>query len=332
LILQRFGAQARIEACRWPVPVERRCNGAYRFFSSIVAVHPRRGCYAWATATFSKLSRPTLHDRDSGRIAASWNTGFLFAYPLVAFSPQGRLSGQRFHWQSLGARIRRSVCDTPVTCAPSSKRKAVLGLKSCVPSVSWREVLPQNRAAIYVADPRKRYPTKLLAQARAPGVDLLIRAVRNRKKPRRAANCGRKRRTGRSTATGRQSLAVAARPVSAPARTAEGRTALGQKVALAPPRSPRPRPWPPIRMRVCLGEAQPSAHGRGLEPFGVDAADQSAGGPRAARTAWQVVEYYRQRWQIETILSCAQNKAAKWRALQLQNPAPGWRPAGGGLP
>jgi hypothetical protein len=167
--------------------------------------------------------------------------GFLL-HPLVAFSPQGVCLGT-LHWQSwardpaLGLRQTRHL--RPI----EQKESRCWGEELRALNV-WREILPQTEL-LYIAD-RESDIYELLAQERAPGVDLLIRAVRNRK-----TTAGSKLWSEAAhwplTAAGRQSLAVAARP-GRPARTAEVELRWGEVELAAPKRSDRC--LPPVRLRV----------------------------------------------------------------------------------
>jgi hypothetical protein len=321
LILARLSAQPE-RSVPLACPGGAEMHGAYRFFQHQVVTPARvlSGHQAATLARMAPLGR-VLCVGDStflnypgqrattglGPHSSESEHGFLL-HPLVAFSPEGICLGT-LQWQSwardpaLGQRQTRHL-------RPIEQKESRCWGKELRALDAWREVLPQTEL-LYLAD-RESDIYELLAQERTPGVDLLIRAVRDRK-----TTAGSKLWTEAAnwplTDAGRQSLAVAARPGRA-ARTADVELRWGE-VELAPP-ARSDRHLPAVRLRV-VWVREPSAPA-GAEPLEwmlltslplADAAD-----------AWQIVEYYRQRWQIERFFHVLK-QGCKVEALQLQTRA-----------
>lgn len=321
LILQRFGAQPE-RSVPLACPGGAEMHGAYRFFQH-QAVTPARvlsGHQAATRARMAPLAR-VLCVGDStflnypgqrsttglGPHSSDLEQGFLL-HPLVAFSPQGACLGT-LHWQSwardpaLGLRQTRKL-------RPIEQKESRCWGEELRALNAWREVLPQTEL-LYIAD-RESDIYELLAQERAPGVDLLIRAVRNRKTT-AGSKLWAEAANWPLTAAGRQSLGVAARP-GRPARTAEVELRWGEVELAAPQRSDRRLPV--VRLRVVwVSEASAPA---GMEPLewmlltSLPVAE--------ATSAWQIVEYYRQRWQIERFFYVLK-QGCQVEALQLQTRA-----------
>lgn len=321
LILERFGAQPE-RSVPLACPGGAEMHGAYRFFQH-QAVSPARVLSGHQAATLTRMAplARVLCVGDStflnypgqrctmglGPHSSDLEHGFLM-HPLVAFSPQGVCLGT-LHWQSwardpaLGQRKTRHL-------RPIEQKESRCWGEELRALDAWREVLPQTEL-LYVAD-RESDIYELLAQERAPGVDLLIRAVRNRK-----TTAGGKLWSEAANwplaASGRQTLAVAARPAH-PARTAEVELRWGEVELAAPKRADRC--LPPVRLRV-VWVSEPSAPA-GTEPLewmlltSLPVAEVAS--------AWQVVEYYRQRWQIERFFYVLK-QGCQVEALQLQTRA-----------
>lgn len=165
-----------------------------------------------------------------------------------------------------------------------------------------------NTELVYIAD-RESDIYELLAQERAAGVDLLIRAVRNRKTT-TGERLWEKAALWPLHDGGCRSLEVGARP-KRPARVAEVQLRWGT-VELAAPRRPD-RNLPDVCLRV-VWVSEPDAPA-GAEPLewmlltSLPIEDINA--------AWQIVGYYRQRWQIERF-SHVLKQGCRVEALQLQ--------------
>ena len=216
LILGRFSA-SRSGACRWPAPAGRSCTGPTGFSS--IRRSRRRACSAATLGRMAPLARGlcvgdrTFLNYPGQRATAGLGPhtseaehGFLL-HPLVACTPEGVCLGT-LHWQSwardpaLGRRQTRLL-------RPIEQKASRCWGEEWRPLDLWREALPQTEL-LYLAD-RESDIYELLAQSRAPGVDLLIRAVRNRKT---TAGCRLWTEAANwpLRAAGRQTLAVAARP------------------------------------------------------------------------------------------------------------------------
>jgi transposase len=321
LILARFGAQPE-RSVPLACPGGAEMHGAYRFFQhqSVTPARVLGGHQAATLARMAPLAR-VLCVGDStflnyagqratvglGPHTGDLEYGFLL-HPLVAFSPAGLCLGT-LHWQSwardpaLGKRRTRHL-------RPIEQKESRCWGDELRTLDLWREALPRTEL-LYIAD-RESDIYELLAQTRAPGVDLLIRAVRNRKTTDGSRLWAEAASWPLSTA-GRQSLAVAARP-GRPARTAEVELRWGE-VELTPPARPDRR-LPPVRLRVVW--VREAAAPPGAEPLEWMLLT-SLSVPDAA-AAWQIVEHYRQRWQIERFFHVLK-QGCRVEALQLQTRA-----------
>jgi len=321
LILGRFGTQPE-RSVPLACPGDAEMHGAYRFFRH-QAVTPERvlgGHQAATLARMAPLAR-VLCVGDStflnypgqrattglGPHSSDLEHGFLL-HPLVAFSPEGICLGT-LHWQSwarhpaLGQRQTRQL--RPIEHKES--RCWGHGLRVLD---RWREALPRTEL-LYIAD-RESDIYELLAQARSPGVDLLIRAVRNRKTT-EGSKLWATAASWPLTAAGRQTLEVAARP-GRPARSAQVELRWGE-VELTPPARPD-RHLPTVRLRV-VWVREPSAPD-GAEPL--EWMLLTSLPVNEAAIAWQIVGYYRQRWQIERFFYVLK-QGCRVEALQLQTRA-----------
>jgi hypothetical protein len=321
LILARLSAHPE-RSVPLACPGDAEMHGAYRFFQH-EAVTPTRvlsGHQAATLARMAPLSRVLCVGDTTflnypgqrattglGPHSSDCEYGFLL-HPLVAFSPEGVCLGT-LNWQSWARDpafgLRQTRSQRPI----EQKESQCWGheLHALNP---WREALPKTEL-LYIAD-RESDIYELLAQARTPGVDLLIRAVRNRK-----TATGSKLWTEAAswllTPAGRQTLAVAARP-GRPARTAEVELRFGE-VELAPP-TRTDRQLPIVRLRVVwVREPAPPAGAEPLEWMlltSLPVLDAAA--------AWQIVGYYRQRWQIERFFYVLK-QGCRVEDLQLQTRA-----------
>lgn len=104
--------------------------------------------------------------------------GFLL-HPLVGFSTEGICLGT-LNWQSWARHPAQGLRQTR-HLRPIEQKESQCWGNELRTLDRWREALPKTEL-LYIAD-RESDIYELLAQARAPGVDLLIRAVRNARPP-----------------------------------------------------------------------------------------------------------------------------------------------------
>ena len=190
LILGRLSAQPE-RSVPLACPNAAEMHGAYRFFQN-EAVTPARVLGGHQTATLTRMAplRRVLCVGDTtflnypgqrattglGPHSSDCEYGFLL-HPLVAFSPEGVCLGT-LHWQSWARDpafgLRQTRRHRPIEQKESQCWGHELRLLD-----TWRQALPHTEL-LYLAD-RESDIYELLAQPRAPGVELLIRAVRDRK-------------------------------------------------------------------------------------------------------------------------------------------------------
>lgn len=297
-------------------------HGAYRFFqhqavtaqrvlgghqaSTVerMAALPRVLCVADSTFLNYPGQRATT---GLGPHSSDLEHGFVL-HPLVAFCPKGTCLGT-LNWQSwardaaLGQRKTRHI-------RPIEQKESRCWGQELRTLDTWRQSLPGTEL-VYIAD-RESDIYELLAQERAAGVELLIRAVRNRK-----TTTGEKlwEQAARWPLHegGCQTLAVSARP-NRPARFAQVQLRWGE-VELAAPARPD-RILPAVRLRV-IWVSEPAA------PDGTEALEWMLLTSLCIKDvceAWQIVGYYRQRWQIERFFHVLK-QGCRVETLQLQTRA-----------
>jgi len=321
LILERFSQQPEGSiplAC----PGGAEMHGAYRFFNNETVCAQRvLGGHQAATLVRMASHQRVLCVGDStflnypgqrattglGPHTSDCEHGFLL-HPLVAFCTEGTCLGT-LNWQSwardaaLGQRKTRHQ-------RPIEQKESRCWGQELRRLDAWRQALPGTEL-VYVAD-RESDIYELLAQQRAPGVELLIRAVRNRK-----TTTGEK--IWEQAAQwplhdgGRRTLAVSARP-NRPARLAEVELRWGEVELVAPARPDRV--LPAVRLRV-IWVSEPAA------PDGAQALEWMLLTSLCIEDisqAWQIVEYYRQRWQIERFFYVLK-QGCRVQTLQLQSRA-----------
>lgn len=321
LILARLSAHPE-RSVPLACPGAAEMHGAYRFFQheAVTAARVLGGHQAATLARMAPLSR-VLCVGDStflnypgqrattglGPHSSDREHGFLL-HPLVAFSPEGLCLGT-LNWQSWARDPAFGLRATRPARPIEQKESRCWGNELRALS-TWREALPKTEL-LYIAD-RESDIYELLAQARPPGVDLLIRAVRDRKTT-ADSKLWAEAASWPLAGAGLQSLAVAARPGRA-ARTAEVELRLGE-VELAPP-ARTDRQLPIVRLRVVwVREPAPPAGTEPLEWMLLTSLPVST-----EAEAWQIVGYYRQRWQIERFFYVLK-QGCRVEDLQLQTRA-----------
>lgn len=321
LVLARLSAQPE-RSVPMACPGGAEMHGAYRFFQH-QAVTPSRVLGGHQAATLVRMAplERVLCVGDStflnypgqratlglGPHTSDLEHGFLL-HPLVAFSPEGVCLGT-LNWQSwvrdpaLGQRKTRHL--RPI----EEKESRCWGAELRVLDL-WRAALPQTQL-LYMAD-RESDIYELLAQTRAPGVDLLIRAVRDRKTT-TGSHLWAEAAHWPLRDGGRALLEVAARP-ACPARTAKVELRFGE-VELYPPNRPDRR-LPSVRLRVVwVRETTAPAGAEPLEWMLLTSLPVND-----VESAWKIVGYYRQRWQIERFFHVLK-QGCKVETLQLQTRA-----------
>lgn len=321
LILARFNAHPQ-HSVPLACPGGAEMHGAYRFFQhqAVTPVRILGGHQASTLARMAALPRVLCVGDTTflnypgqrattglGPHSSDCEHGFLL-HPLVAFSPEGVCLGT-LHWQSwardpaFGRRQTRRQ-------RPIEQKESQCWGRELRALDTWREALPQTEL-LYLAD-RESDIYELLAQERAAGVDLLIRAVRNRKTT-AGSKLWAEAASWPLSDGGEQALAVAARP-GRPARAAQVELRFGEVQLAAPVRSDRQ--LPPVRLRVVwVREPAPPGGTQPLEWMLLT----SLPVPDAA-SAWQIVGYYRQRWQIERFFHVLK-QGCRVEELQLQTRA-----------
>ena len=294
-------------------------HGAYRFFQN-EAITPQRILSGHQAGTLERLrgQARVLCIGDStflnypgqrettglGPHSSALEHGFIL-HPLVGFSVEGSCLGT-MQWQSwardpeMGKRKTRLL-------RPIEEKESRCWQQDVAALNHWRKVASDTEL-IYVAD-RESDIYELLAYPREPGVEFIIRAVRDRKTTKGSLLWAEAAQWPLAQ-SGREKVQVMARPGN-PARWAELELRWGE-VELAPPVR-RDRRLPKLRLGVVwVKEVCAPSGSQPLEWMLLTSL------PIAHITgAREVVAWYHQRWQIERFFFVLK-QGCRVETLQLQ--------------